>query len=708
MVRMMSAALLFAATVFAETGSLKVLGTGAECPLRRTDVRAEVAGFLARVTMTQEFENTARDRMEAVYAFPLPHRAAVDGMTLTVGTRVIKGKVLQRDEARAIYEAARDQGQQAALLQQERANLFTQHVAGIAPGEKVRVTLTWNERIPYEAGTFEWAFPMVVGPRYKSPVTAGYAAPGERAGHDINLEVRLDAGMPLEWVGSTTHEVTAERPSATSAVIRLRNGRTIPNKDFVLRYDAAGKRIGDAVLTHRTSGSAGYFSVILQPPDHFTTKDLTPKEIVFVLDTSGSMRGFPIEKAKEAMSLAIAALRPFDTFNVITFSGDTHLLFQQPRPATPENVSSAKRFLSERKGAGGTEMMQAIRAALEPSRSQSHLRIACFMTDGYVGNEAEILAAIRTYSGARVFAFGIGNAVNRYLLDRMAEEGRGEVQYVSLSDDGSAAARRFHERVRNPLLTDITVDWGSLPVKDVLPQRIPDLFAAKPIVIAGTYATPARGTIRIHGKLAGAPWSREISLSLPPAEASHQALPALWARMKVEALSGDPGTEAEVTRLGIHYGLMTEFTSFVAVEEKTITEGGKPRRVDVPLEMPDGVSYEGVFGTAGGAAPAVGAMRQIQGIAQSVATASYLPKHSAELRSAARIHHDLIGKTGSVRVQIWLRSKNEALLSRLKRLGFVLTSLPETLNVVIGRVDASKLAEIAGIAEVRWIAPAPK
>src|SRR6185369_4906003 len=238
----------------------------------------------------------------------------------------------------------------------------------------------------------------------------------------------------------------------------------------------------DAMLVHRAphgNQSDGFFTFILQPPDRVTAEDVMPKELVFVLDTSGSMSGFPIEKAKETMKLALDGLYPQDTFNLITFSGDEHILFPQPVPATRENLAKAQAFLASRSGGGGTEMMKAIRAALDPSDAQDHIRIACFMTDGYVGNDMEIISEIQRHPNARVFAFGIGSSVNRFLLDKMAEHGRGEVEYVTLSDDGSAAAKRFHERIRNPLLTDISIDWSGLNVADVYPKRIPDLFSSK-------------------------------------------------------------------------------------------------------------------------------------------------------------------------------------------------------------------------------------
>jgi Ca-activated chloride channel family protein len=380
----------------------------------------------------------------------------------------------------------------------------------------------------------------------------------------------------------------------------------IPNKDFILRYEVAGKSISDALLTHR-SEKGGFFTLILQPPDRVTVSDVTPKELVFVLDTSGSMSGFPIEKAKETMKLALDSLYPADTFNLITFAGDTHILFPEPVPATPENLQKAQDFLASRSGGGGTEMMKAIKAALDPSDAQGHVRIVCFMTDGYVGNDMGIIAEVRNHPNARVFAFGIGGSVNRFLLDKMAEQGRGEVEYVALSDDGSAAARRFHERVRNPLLTDISLEWNGLPVADVYPQRIPDLFGAKPVILTGRYTAAGNGVARLKGKMSGRDFVRDIPVAFPEAKTQHDVLAPLWARSRIDDLMGQdfngmqqgtvrPDLKETITSLGLEYRLMTQFTSFVAVEEMIVTDGGTPRRIDVPVEVPEGVSREGVFG----------------------------------------------------------------------------------------------------------------
>jgi len=614
------------------SGALTVVDSSGKaqsmCPLKHTDVKAEISGFISRVVVTQHFENPFKEKIEAVYTFPLPQNAAVDDMTMIVGERTIRGKSLPREEAQAVYDAAKSSGKVASLLDQERPNIFTQSVANILPGEQIKITISYVETLQYVDGAYEFVFPMVVGPRYvpgaqtgqrqgngfasdtdrvpdASRITPNTPPPAMRSGHDISLDVTLDAGLIVDEINSKTHDVDIQRTDSHSARLHLRDGATIPNKDFVLRYDVAGRAIQDALLTHR-SEKGGYFTLILQPPDRITAEDVRPKELVFVLDTSGSMQGFPIDKAKETMKLALDGLYPSDTFNLITFAGDTQILFPNPVPATKANLNKAQAFLNSRSGSGGTEMMTAIKAALEQSDDQSHIRIVCFMTDGYVGNDMEIISEVQKHPNARVFSFGIGSSVNRFLLDKMAEAGRGEVEYVALNDDGSAAARRFHERVRNPLLTDISIDWNNLPVADVYPQRIPDLFSAKPLILTGRFTSAGRGTIRLKGKMAGSDFVREIPVELPETMALHDVLAPLWARARVDNLmtqdfeglqSGNMRAELKdtITQLGIEYRLMTQFTSFVAVEEMIVTDGGQPRRIDVPVEVPQGVKSEEMF-----------------------------------------------------------------------------------------------------------------
>jgi Ca-activated chloride channel homolog len=709
------------------------------CPLRHTSVEAEISGPLARVTVTQDFENTSREKIEAIYTFPLPSKAAVDDMTMTVGDRVIKGTIKRREEARQIYERARNQGHVAALLDQERPNIFTQAVTNLVPGARVKIVVSYVETVPYEAGSYAFSFPMVVGPRYipgggrvwdAARIAPPVTPPPTRAGHDISITVKVDAGVPIESMTSSTHGIAVERPAGGRAVARLKNQNEIPNRDFILAYDVAGRTVADAVLTHR-GNQGGFFLLMLQPPERVTASEVTPKELVFVVDTSGSMSGFPIEKSKEVIKLAMDSLNPRDTFNLITFAGDTHVLFPRPVPATPENVRQAQQFLLSRSGGGGTEMMKAIRAALDPSDQQDHVRIVCFLTDGYVGNDMEVVGEIKRHPNARVFAFGIGSSVNRFLLDKMAEEGRGEVEYVGLSDDGSAAARRFHERVRNPLLTDIALEWNGVPVTDVSPARPADLFAAKPLVIVGRYDRPGEGRVRIRGKRAGQEWVREVAVRLPESEPRHDVLATLWARNRVEDLMSEDWAGAQhgqmrgdlkesITQLALRFRLMTQFTSFVAVEESTVTQGGVPTKVEVPVELPHGVSYEGTFGgnvafeaeakVAFRAQASVGGfimgrgrhtMPPSSGPLPSRAPAVEAPRQDLMAGDAkekqAKLDPQLRGlAAGSmVEVKVWLTDDSPAVIARLKQLGLSVTRQASG-KIVYGRIDAGVLATLAG------------
>jgi len=448
-----------------------------------------------------------------------------------------------------------------------------------------------------------------------SKITPQVAPKGTRAGHDISIELALDTGVPLLQLGSVSHAIDVERTGGSSATVRLKNLTEIPNKDFVLKYDVAGEQIADAVLSQaesqtvsRAKGTAGgYFSLILQPPASLPESDITLKELVFVLDTSGSMMGFPIEKAKELINHALDQLYPGDTFNLITFSGDTQILFPQPVYPTAENIRRAHEVLNAQRGYGGTEMMGAIRAALTPSDSQDHLRVVCFLTDGEVGNDLGIIGEIKKHPNARVFAYGIGNSVNRFLITSMGKAGRGDSEVVTLGDKADEAAHRLYQRLRAPVLTDISIDWHGLPVDEVFPKKLPDLFTGKPLVISGRYTAAAEGSIVIHGKRAGEDFTREIPVRFSNAASKDTTLSSFWARRKIDDLMSQdwaglqsgtvkPELEKEITQLGLSYRLMTQFTSFVAVEERVVTTNGKPQHVEVPVEMPDGMSYEGVFG----------------------------------------------------------------------------------------------------------------
>jgi Ca-activated chloride channel family protein len=582
-----------------------------EMPLKHTDVKIEVSGFVASATVTQHYHNPFKKPIEAVYTFPLPNDAAVDDMQMIIGQRTIKGLIKRRKEARKIYEQARDRGQRASLLEQERPNIFTQSVANIMPGDNITITIRYVNILRYAEGHYELVFPMVVGPRYipgnfvpdASRITPPVLKPGERTGHDIALSVKLDAGVPIQKVHSISHVINIQTINRHEKHIQLHRVDTLPNKDFVLRYEVAGKVPQMATIAHHDE-RGGFFTLMIQPQRTVTYAQVIPRELIFIVDTSGSMRGFPIEKSKEAMRMLIKGMRSTDTFNVVRFAGDTGTLWNKPMPYTQANVAQALRYVDSLRGRGGTEMRKGILNALAQPAADGYLRIAFLLTDGYIGDEFRIFQAIeKERRGARVFSLGVGSSVNRYLLDRVAEIGRGEAFYVRQDENSDKVIKQFFKRVANPTLAHIKIDWGNLDVTKLSPPKVPDLWAGQPIRIHGRYSKGGVDTIVVRGQLANQPYEQRLRVKLPQNAPAHEAMASVWARQQVRQLmskmvhAGQTKELVEkVTQLGLTFRLMTQWTSFVAVEEKVVNVDGKPQTVVQPVEMPEDVSYEGVFG----------------------------------------------------------------------------------------------------------------
>ena len=602
------------------------------CPLKHTDVAAEISGFVARVVVTQTFANPFPDPVEAVYTFPLSDRAAVDDMTMRTGDRVIRGEIQRREDARRTYDAARAAGQLASLLDQERPNVFTQSVANLMPGAEVQVRIAYVEPLKYADGTFEFSFPTVVGPRFVPGNATGHAgtgwAPdtdrvpdasrvtppvtpeGTRAGHDIGISVDLDAGVALGAIVSPLHPITVDRPSPTRARVALVNQREIPNRDFVLRYTVATDALQSAALAHRAADGDGYLSVVLLPPKRTTAETAAPKELVFVIDRSGSQMGAPLDKAKETMRWIIDHLNPRDTFQIVDFGSSANVLFAEPQRVTASTRKRAREHIDALQANGGTMMAEAIQRVTAMPADEHRLRIVTFMTDGYVGNDLEVLDLVQKSRGtARWFPFGTGNSVNRYLIEGMARLGGGEPEFVLLADPGEAIARRFYSRIASPVLTDVQVAFEGMDVTEVEPQALADVWAERPLVIHARYRKAGSGTVVLRGFVQGRPYEQRLAVTLPERETAHAAIASLWARARVESITNEdlaaqqrgqvPAERRErIVTIALAHRLLTQFTSFVAVEEKIVNEGGRQRTVTVPVEMPDGVRYDGVFGGA--------------------------------------------------------------------------------------------------------------
>ena len=891
-----------------EGGRLEAFAPNGEligpCPLEGTDVAVDISGPIVSVSLTQRYSNTYDMPIEAVYTFPMSDRAAVHRMKMTIvdrdgEERIVEGEIKERELARMIYEQAKDAGNVASLLEQERPNIFTQSVANIEAGATVTIEIGYLEVVRARDGEYAFEFPTVVGPRYipgspsavspglppdvmvrrgiilrgpcavvpfgdpahwneflqrpggfdaltfetwmrrkvaeapdrfdpavvrtwttdrifqalttgvriDRPAVAGTGAasstdampvavdgavmydapqdqgegavdkdlflvpesftlyengfgeiggrwfvwrlpessaagdgfaentdqvpdasritpmpvrPDRRAGHDISIDVRLDTGgVPIASIEAPLHEILERTEGIGRVDVSLARRDTIPNRDFVLRWRLQDDAITESIFTHVATNaddplagsdvagvSGGYLTMVLAPPARIVDEDVRPRELVFVLDTSGSMRGFPLEKSKAVVAKAIEGMRANDTFNLITFAGKTRILWPEPRPATEENRELARNFVDGLAGGGGTEMMQAINQALVQGDANAMpdaaglanlpadgrmvsvavpyssivvdggrtwlvvreglrlplsmsvslptmkdqdpdvellgrwltldgerrfeiaqagfvertmtppMRIVMFLTDGYVGNDRGIIQAVRDNArSTRVFALGVGNSVNRYLLDSLAREGRGAADYVLLADGADEIVERLSARIATPVLTDIEVAIEGVEAFDILPKNpaglLPDLFDAQPILVHARYEAPAsgaiEGTVVITGNTGAGRYERRVPVRFSATAPEHASIATLWARAKVDEVlaphleaveqgATPPAIKAEVVRLGEDYALLTPFTSFVAVEKTRVVVGGRPMLVTVPVELPEGTDWEGFFG----------------------------------------------------------------------------------------------------------------
>jgi Ca-activated chloride channel family protein len=587
-------------------------------PLKHTDVKAQISIYIASVTVKQQYHNPYDGKIEAVYLFPLPDDAAVRDFIMVIGDRKIRGIIREREEAKQIYQEARRQGYVASLMTQDRPNIFTQFVANIEPGKAIDIDITYFHSLRYSKGEYEFHFPMVVGPRYNpagstngvgavprggsgtsgQATEVSYLAPDEITSNDISLEVDVDAGLPIEKLESPSHIIQVERPAATRAMVRLAPNDRIPNKDFVLRYKVGGKGIVSALVAHRDK-EKGYFTLVLQPPDSLEEIPNSAREMVFVLDVSGSMSGAPIEISKRTMERCLRRLAPGDTFQIVTFASQASAMAERPLAATPENIKRAMAYVQAQKGSGGTEMLTGIRAALEFPRDPERYRIVSFMTDGYIGNEQEIFGAVRRSIGdARIFAFGIGSSVNRYLIEGLGRIGRGTTAFVGLDESSEKAVDGLYQRIEHPALTDIRLMWSGAEIAEVHPDPIPDLFVGRPVVITGRFKGSGVATLKVAGKIAGKDHVATLSLDLDEPGSRHAALPAVWARAKIASLSDrliftPDGADCagEIRGVALEYGLMSQYTAFVAVDSSRRTEGESGTTVPVPVPVPAGVKY---------------------------------------------------------------------------------------------------------------------
>jgi Ca-activated chloride channel family protein len=581
-------------------------------PLKETRADVRIAGVIADVVVTQVYRNEGTRPLNARYVFPASTRAAVHGMTMQVGDQRVRAKIREKQKAQKEFDAAKKAGKSAALLQQQRPNVFSMSVANILPQDEIRVELHYSELLVPTDGTYEFVYPTVVGPRYSKQqeaaekqddrwVKSPYLRQGEAPSYKLAIEARIAAGMPIEEVLCPTHKTRVEWQSTSSARVALDPGESDGgNRDYILRYRLQGKQVQTGLLLYPGKDES-FFLLMMQPPQRVTPKQIPPREYIFVLDVSGSMEGFPLDTAKTLMRELIGGLRPTDRFNVILFAGGSRVLAPSSLAATPENVRQAILEIDREQGGGGTELGEALDRALELPGNEGVSRTTIVVTDGFISAEADVFERIRTrLNRSNLFAFGIGSSVNRYLIEGMAHAGQGEPFVATDPVEAVEVAKQFKVYVQSPVLTDISVETEGFETYGVEPMSIPDLFADRPLVVFGKWRGEAAGTIQVRGVGGDGPYEKDFDVSTAESSDDNRALRYLWARMRVQRLSDFGGeseeTRLEVTTLGLTYELLTAYTSFIAVHEVVRNPHGPAKSVDQPLPLPKGVSDLAVGG----------------------------------------------------------------------------------------------------------------
>ncbi len=570
-------------------------------PLEHTAITAHVGGMMAVYDVEQTFGNPFDEPIEAVYVFPLGDDGAVSGYQMTIGERTITGEIKTKEDARRIYDEAKTSGHTAGLVEQNKPNIFTQHVANIAPHERVKIKIRYVELLDYDDGAYTMAIPLTVGPRYlpadrpgRNPVNAQSMSyvDSSRASSTVSFTADIDAGVPIVGVESPSHQIVATQPAATRSHVTLGRGDEIPNRDLVIRYKTAGPQTTIGLLTHKTDED-GYFMLAVQPKAQYRTGDITPREVVIVIDRSGSMDGQPLAQAKAVASAIIDTLSDRDSFNVVAFASGVEAMSDTAIRGDRAGKQRGLEYLKVLQSGGGTEMEQGVVKMLTNTPGSDRIRVVYFLTDGFVGNDDVVVGAAKRFLGTnRIFTVGIGSAPNRSLLDRLAGAGRGFASYLTLNEPADKLAKDLVLKSAYPYMTDVQVDWGGLAVEELTPGTIPDVYAGQPLLVTGRYRRPGTAVVKVSATTAGQRVTIPISVTLPPIN-NFEPVASLWARRKIEtlmAVADEQDVRKPVTELGLRFHLVTEYTSFVAVDRTRVVSNGVIRVVEQPSVVPEGVN----------------------------------------------------------------------------------------------------------------------
>jgi len=609
----------------ARTGEL-MLKTGEDgkftlAPRIETDVAITVSGMIARARVTQHFHNPGTEWAEGVYVFPLPENAAVDRLRVRIGERVIEGQVREKEEARIAYVKAKSEGKRAALVEQQRPNLFTNNVANIGPNEFVSVEIEYQQALEYKGGEYRLRFPLAITPRYtpagppahrakageEQPDEIDAAEPLQHPDYDgancgganpVSIAVSLDAGTELAKIESSYHEIWTEKAAGTRHMVWFTKEQEDADRDFELAWSPkAGSAPKAAAFTQTINGS-DYALVMVLPPEASAgdkaAYERLPRETILIVDTSGSMAGSPMEQAKSAVQFALDRLGPGDRFNVIEFNSVTHALFAGALPATSANIAEARKWVGRLRANGGTEMIPALNLALDGQDSAGIVRQVVFITDGAVGNEDALFALIhRKLGGSRLFTVGIGSAPNTHFMAKAAQFGRGTFTYIGDLAEVQAKMSALFAKLESPVLKDVAIAWPDGAKVETYPARIPDLYAGEPIVVAAKLST-RNGTASVSGLRGTQPWSAALTLVNGNEE---NGVGALWARAKIGELMDAmrTGTDPEIVKkaviqVALEHHLVSRYTSLVAVDVTPARpDGAMLTKAVLKVNLPNGM-----------------------------------------------------------------------------------------------------------------------
>src|SRR6266404_2965671 len=577
-------------------------------PLKDTHVQIDVSGVIADVQVTQTYRNEGSRPINARYVFPASTRAAVYAMSMRIGDQVIVAKIKEREKAKQEFDKAKSEGKSASLLEQNRPNVFSMSLANVMPGDQIEIELRYTELLVPTDGVYEVVFPTVVGPRYSSQsassasqedrwVASPYLHQAVAPTSTLHISATISAGVPIQDFSCPSHQIVPQWQSPSIAQVALDNADLAQgNHDFILRYRLAGEQIATGLLLYQGKDE-NFFLYIAQPPQRVTTADIPGREHIFVVDVSGSMNGFPLNISKRLLRDLIGQLRPSDLFNIVLFSGDSALFSTKSVSANQENIDKAIGLIEQQRGAGGTELLAALKQAMSVPHEAAFSRSVVLVTDGYIEAEKGVFDYIRdNLDQCNVFAFGIGSAVNRYLIEGVAKAGMGEPFIITNEAEAPAIAAKFREYIQTPVLTDIQVRPVGFDVYDVHPAHFPDLFAERPVVLFGKWRGSVGGAFELTGKTGRGDYVSRLDVASAQPDDANRALRYLWARSRIAELSdygfgqADADRISAITSLGLQYNLSTQYTSFIAVREMVRNSQGSADDVDQPLPLPEGVS----------------------------------------------------------------------------------------------------------------------